>query len=108
MSDDARLIWSTRQLADHVGVTTMQIGRYVEAGMPKLGRGKFDAHVCCRWIQEFRRKADEAKKARIPGVPDFWDEKARLTALQAEKAHDLLLQSRGELIRIDELLPALD
>lgn len=86
----------------------MQIGRYVQSGMPKIERGRFDLNKACKWIQKFRQKSEEVKRQRIPHGSNFWDEKAKLTALQAEKANDQLLHSRGQLVRTDELLPTVD
>lgn len=93
----------TDELCEIMGVSKMHISRLVEDGMPKIGRGQFDAVVCLRWDNErlhraVQRKATESSDGK---VRNLMDERARLTAAQADAAEMDRDERRGTLIPLD-------
>lgn len=94
------MIYSTTELANHVGVTQQRINQYVKEGLPKQDRNTFDLDACCKWIRRYEIIQIEKEYTEKADQADFWTEKTRLTKVQADIAQDKLLQDRGELIPV--------
>lgn len=81
-------------------ISEMHLSRLVADGMPKLARGLYDPHVCMHWYLgklriAVQRKATEGDDGK---ARNLMDERARLTAAQADTAEMDRDERRGALI----------
>ena len=81
----------------------MHVSRLVADGMPKLARGQYDAVACLRW-DNARLRTSVARKATDGGdgkPRNLMDERARLTAAQADTAQMDRDERQGKLVPLE-------
>tara|TARA_R110002096_G_scaffold392723_1_gene587716 strand:- start:287 stop:799 length:513 start_codon:yes stop_codon:yes gene_type:complete len=91
MSDDDKWTVGTNELCEILNVTRRRITDYVNEGMPKVARGKFDLPSVIRWKIS---RAENVAKAQIRQNSD----KQQLTETNVEIRKIELAQLRGDLI----------
>lgn len=84
-------------------MSEMHLSRLVSDGMPKIARGVYDPLICMHWYlgklrPAVQRKATEGDDGKARNLQD---ERARLTAAQADTAEMDRDERRGNLIPID-------
>lgn len=84
-------------LAEVLAVDVRSIKNFVDEGMPKLARGKFDLRACVQWYVTREREAAREGK----GLSDLDLAKQRKELAQAAKAEIEVEQLRGEIIPLD-------
>jgi len=92
-------IYSADQLAKLWNVTVRYINRLVkERGMPRTGRGKYDANECTHWYLDFIKKgADDEHR-------DLMRREELREARNENELHEInLAKKRGEVVRIDDV-----
>ncbi len=87
-------------LAVWCNLSVRRIHQFVELGMPKIGRGRFDAKVCVNWYVKFMQNALENKGAPVAddGVAIFRGQRARSLLASAELKEFELDKKRSSLV----------
>jgi phage terminase Nu1 subunit (DNA packaging protein) len=93
-----------KQLAEEFQVTPRQVSHYVEQGMPKRNRGRYDRVACWRW--RFERKEAEIRD-RIDNL-DKDEADARKKRLEGDKLEMELAKLRHELAPVEALKTAVE
>ena len=90
---------STPDLCDLFSVTAMTITNWVKQGMPKLGRGRFDAKAVFAWWQENINAGPEDRDQTIVATKQrYWEAKADNEGLKRDQTKGRLI-SREEVVR---------
>lgn len=107
MANNVRTV-GTLELARHTNLQPQRINQYVQEGMPKKARNKFDLDACCRWIQDYReQKFNEQIAESADAQEKYYLAQADRTNINAERDRDKLMRERGELIHVAEVNPTI-
>ena len=90
---------SPSELARHFGVTTRMVSHYVEKGMPKVRKGRFDLNVCWRWRFDEKQKEIDERTANL----DKDKQDARLKRVQADLKERELAELDSRLVDVDTI-----
>ena len=89
------MIATTKNVSEFFGVTTRQVGNWVEAGCPKDGRGRFNLQEVFNWWRDNINAGDDET---INAVKiDYWKAKAEGERIKVEKEKGSLMP-RAEII----------
>jgi len=93
------------KVANALNLTEQRVGQLVKEGMPKEGRGQYDAVKCMLWYIRYLQKALE-KKA-VPtldgGFVGEREERVRLLRADADLREMELAKERGQLVAIADV-----
>lgn len=91
------MVVNRSQMADVLGVDVRSIKNFVDDGMPKMARGKYDLGACVKWFVEHEREKARAGK----GLNDLDLARQRKTIAEARKAELELETLEGNVIPLD-------
>jgi phage terminase Nu1 subunit (DNA packaging protein) len=91
------MVVNRSQLADVLGIDIRSVKNFVDDGMPKLARGKYELGACVKWFVEHEREKARAGK----GLNDLDLARQRKTIAEARKAELELEALEGNVIPLD-------
>lgn len=102
MSEKKGVRLTLAQFAEMQGVTSRQIARYVEQGMPREGSGKKARYgrPAQEWLEKSR---EEAAQAVSPEELDLREQQARKTAADADMQELRLRIRKGQVVEVKEV-----
>ncbi|MEO0957086.1 MAG: terminase small subunit [Pseudomonadota bacterium] len=101
MTDEPDRLVSARELAPWLGLSTPRVNELARQGSIKRHDGR--KYALREAIVSYIATLREGQLGRTNSHPDLLEEKARLTRAQADKAEIQLAQTRGDLVKVDDV-----